>query len=80
MDCKAIQKEIFRFIYGESTADELRKIKAHLDRCGECRAESAMIAEILEQLKHALPDEPVPVGFRERMLARIESVALEEGG
>ena len=80
MDCKAIQQVIFRFIYGESTADELRKIKAHLDRCGECRSESALITEILEKLKGALPDEPVPEGFRERMLARIQAVALEEGG
>jgi anti-sigma factor (TIGR02949 family) len=80
MDCKAIQQVIFRFIYGESSADELRKIKAHLDRCGDCKAEGEVIAEILEKLKGALPDEPVPDGFRERMLARIQAVALEEGG
>lgn len=78
MDCKAIQQVIFRFIYGESSADELRHIKAHLDRCGECRKESEIIAEILERLKGALPDEPVPDGFRERMLARIHAAAAED--
>ena len=80
MDCKAIQQTIFRYIYGETSVDELKRIKAHLDRCGECRAEGEVIAEILEKLKNALPDDPVPEGFRERMLERIQAVALEEGG
>jgi mycothiol system anti-sigma-R factor len=75
MDCKAIQQLIFRYLYGEASVDELRHIKAHLDRCGHCREESDMIAEILEKLKEALPDEEVPDGFKERMLARIRATA-----
>jgi anti-sigma factor (TIGR02949 family) len=73
MDCKMVERVIFRFIYGESDAHELQKMKEHLDRCGQCRKERDIIAEILAQLKQGLPDEPVPEGFRERVLARINN-------
>jgi anti-sigma factor (TIGR02949 family) len=75
MDCKKVQQQIFRFIYGESDEHELRHIKAHLDRCGDCQAESALIADILTQLKDALPDDPVPDGFKERVLQRIHAMS-----
>ncbi len=75
MDCKMVERVIFRFIYGESDAHELKKLKEHLDRCGECRKERDIIADILHQLKIGLPDDPVPDGFRERVLARIEQEA-----
>ena len=78
MDCKAVQNVIFRYLYGESSVDELRHIKAHLDRCRQCRAESDIIADILERLREGLPDEPVPEGFKERMLERILAAAAEE--
>jgi anti-sigma factor (TIGR02949 family) len=71
MDCKMVERVIYRFIYGESDSHELHKMKEHLDRCGECRRERDIIVEILDQLKRGLPDEPVPDGFRERVLKRI---------
>lgn len=74
MDCKKVQQKIYRFIYGESDEHELRQIKAHLDRCGDCMAESALIADILTQLKNGLPDDPVPEGFKERVLERIDAI------
>jgi anti-sigma factor (TIGR02949 family) len=73
MDCKMVERVIYRFIYGESDTHELVKIKEHLERCGECRRERELIEEILEQIKAALPEDPVPAGFRERMLARINN-------
>jgi mycothiol system anti-sigma-R factor len=71
MDCKAIEREIFRFIYGEGDADRLRRIKAHLDVCGHCARERDIITGILAQLKDGYPDDPVPAGLRERVLASI---------
>jgi len=75
MDCKKVQQKIFRFIYGESDEHELRQIKSHLDRCGDCRAESELIADILTQLRNGLPDDPVPDGFKERVLQRINALS-----
>jgi anti-sigma factor (TIGR02949 family) len=75
MDCKMVERVIFRFVYGESDSHELKKMKEHLDRCGECRKQRDIIVEILDQLKRGLPEDPVPEGFRERVLQRIHDEA-----
>ena len=76
MDCKAIEREIFRFIYGEGDAIRLRLIKEHLDKCGHCTRERDIIADILAKLKDGYPDEPLPDGLRERVLAAIHALPL----
>lgn len=77
MDCKMVQQKIYSFIYGESSEHELRKIKEHLERCGDCSKEYALIEDILAQMKSSLPDDPVPDGFRERVLDNIRMLAGE---
>jgi predicted anti-sigma-YlaC factor YlaD len=75
MDCKLVEKKIYQYLYGEGKSYELKKIKEHLDICGRCRKESEIIADILHQLSDGMEDEPVPEGFRERMLRRIQAEA-----
>ncbi len=75
MDCKAIEREIFRFIYGEGDTVRLKRIKDHLDKCGHCRRERDIIADILARLKDGYPDEPLPEGLKERVLAAIAADA-----
>ena len=77
MDCKLVQQKIYRFIYGECDAYELRKIKEHLEVCNQCRQECELIEDILGQLKNGLPEDPVPAGFRDRVLERIHAIADE---
>ena len=73
MDCKKIEKVIFRFVYGECDASELVSIKQHLDKCGGYKKESEIIDEILAQFKNSFEDEPLPDGLRDKVLARIHS-------
>jgi mycothiol system anti-sigma-R factor len=75
MDCKKVEQAIFRFLYGESDAYELKHIKTHLDLCGDCKRESEIIGEILSQLKNCMTDDPVPDGLRERILEKIQAGA-----
>jgi hypothetical protein len=74
MDCKKIQQVIYRFIYGESNTFELRKIKAHLERCQGCEKERLIIEDILVQLRFDATEcnEPCPDGMKERLLDRIK--------
>ena len=72
MDCKKVERAIFRFLYGEADAYELKSIKQHLDRCGHCVRESEIIGEILDQLRNSMTDDPVPDGLRERILEKIQ--------
>lgn len=74
MDCKAVQKVIFRFVYGESDQTELLQVKRHLDRCRECEQERELIGSILDKIKIAASSdnaEDLPTGCRERILAAI---------
>jgi anti-sigma factor (TIGR02949 family) len=75
MDCKAIEREIFRFIYGEGDVVRLQRIKDHLDKCNHCTRERDIITDILAKLKDGYPDEPLPEGLRERILAYIHTAA-----
>lgn len=77
MDCKKVEQAIFRFLYGESDTYELKNIKQHLDRCGDCKHESEIIGEILAQMRNCMTDDPVPDGMRERILAKIQAGADE---
>lgn len=70
-----IEKVIYRFIYGESSTEELRHIKKHLDLCGHCVREKSIIEEILQQLKDGVEEEPLPDGLRDRVLEKIHSEA-----
>ncbi len=74
MDCKKIQQVIYRFIYGESNTIELRKIKAHLERCSSCQEERLIIEEILVQLKTeaTAAKEDCPECVKDRMLDGIK--------
>jgi predicted anti-sigma-YlaC factor YlaD len=71
MDCRNIQRVIYRFIYNESDERELLAVKAHLDKCQTCREEAEAIAGILRRLKGGAQPDPVPEGAKERMLKEI---------
>lgn len=71
MDCRNIQRVIYRFIYNESDERELKAVKAHLDKCHQCREEAETIAGILRRLKSGAEPEPVPEGAKDRMLKEI---------
>jgi predicted anti-sigma-YlaC factor YlaD len=71
MDCKAVQRAIYRFVYGEGDEHELVEMRNHLDRCKECREEQALIDSILAKLHAHATEERcacLPDGCRERML------------
>lgn len=84
MDCKAVQKVIYRFVYGESDSTELLQVKRHLDRCRECEQERALIGDILSRIKDVAESEKsesqaLPEGCRERILSAIhQNLGMQE--
>jgi anti-sigma factor (TIGR02949 family) len=75
MDCRNIQRVIYEFIYDEADERKLMTIKAHLDKCQECREEAEAIAGILRRIKAGAKLDPVPQTARERMLKEIHRKA-----
>jgi anti-sigma factor (TIGR02949 family) len=81
MDCKAVQKVIYRFVYGESDQAELMQVKRHLDRCHECEQERQLIGDILNKIQTIAAQEnteALPHGCRERILGKIHSSLQQE--
>ncbi|MDQ3023244.1 MAG: zf-HC2 domain-containing protein [bacterium] len=75
MDCRNIQRVIYEFIYDEADERKLMTIKAHLDKCKECKEEAEAIAGILRRIKEGAKMEEVPQTARERMLKEIHRKA-----
>jgi len=51
MDCKNIERIIYRYIYKETSDErELVAVKAHLDKCKECREHLLEIRETLPEV------------------------------
>ena len=79
MDCKKIQDVIFNFVYGESSEAELEATRDHLEKCGDCARERAVIERLLSKIKSSDQQEPVSDDVRNRMLNKIKtSLSLEE--
>jgi len=75
MDCRNIQRVIYEFLYGEADERKLVTIKAHLDKCQECKKEAEAIASLLRFIKSGAKTDPVPEGARDRMLKEIHRKA-----
>jgi hypothetical protein len=82
MDCKAVQKVIYRFVYGESDAVELQQIKRHLERCKDCEKERALINDILDRISAGAENdtERMPTDCRNRILAAIHRNMTQPSG
>jgi predicted anti-sigma-YlaC factor YlaD len=82
MDCKAVQKVIYRFVYGESDSTELLQVKRHLDRCRECDTERELISDILSKIRSVAESETseaLPEGCRDRILSAIhKNIAIQD--
>lgn len=72
--CSGMRDRLMDLIEGELTADEHRRIEAHVSQCSECSREVRALRETLEQLR-SLPEPTVPAGrldgFSAAVLRRI---------
>lgn len=65
--CESIRDLLPEFVREELRADEMAAVDAHLETCGECRAEREAIASILT------PIAPLPAGFEQRVLQAVRT-------
>jgi hypothetical protein len=64
-------EELLLDFYGEGTASDRTRVRAHLDQCPECRALDEELRAVLIVVETAPIDEP-PSGFEREMWARVE--------
>ena len=60
-------------LYGEERAAAL----AHLETCGACRREVALLTDAADEIRRLVPEVEPPAGFEDRVVARIAAEAAQ---
>ena len=72
-----IKSLIAPYLLGAVSPDEERTVRAHLASCDECSAEANTVSAGTDALALTVEPIPLPEGFTERVLSRIEQEAPE---
>lgn len=70
--CRNAHQWMLGMLEGGLALEDARALQAHLQSCPRCRATWTALQEV-ERILSAPPLVPVPVGFAERALARLEA-------
>lgn len=73
MDHAKVQAELQAYLDAALPPDRMRAVRAHLERCGACRAELALLREVDETLR-AWPALPEPEGLAARVMEEVRSL------
>ena len=72
MNCDICRERLSPYIEGELEEAQQKEVSDHLAACTACSAQRTALQEMLAQLK-ALPEQPVPSGFRQAVWQKIEA-------
>ncbi|MDQ4027793.1 MAG: anti-sigma factor [Actinomycetota bacterium] len=72
-----IRSLIAPYLVGAVSPDEERTVRAHLVSCDECSVEAGTLSRATDALALTVDPVPLPDGFTERVLARIEKEGPE---
>jgi len=76
-NCDGIRDRLMDLIEGELTADEHRRIEAHLSQCPECSRQIRALRETLARLR-SLPEPAMPDGLLDGFSAAVQRRISEE--
>jgi mycothiol system anti-sigma-R factor len=77
VDCTETVLRIFEFLDGEMSADDCRRMQAHLDECEPCLREYQMDQALKMVIKRSCGCEAAPVELRTTILRRLTTVRIE---
>ncbi len=76
-DCTETVLRIFEFLDGEMSADDCRRMQAHLDDCGPCLREYHVDQALKMVIKRSCGSETAPVELRTTILRRLTMVRID---
>lgn len=74
MACDRMRELAWLEIDGELTDAERAELAAHVEQCADCRAARAAATRVVDGVRRLAPP-PVPIGFAERTIKRLEEAA-----
>ena len=79
-DCSEVLHRIYEYLDGEMSADDVRRVAAHLNECQPCLAEHDLDMALKQVVRRSCAAETAPVAVRMQILQRITMVRLESDG
>jgi mycothiol system anti-sigma-R factor len=76
-DCSATLFRIYEYLDGEMTAEDTRRIAAHLDECGHCLREHNLDLALKELVRRSCQSERAPVQLRAQIMRRITTIQIQ---
>jgi len=77
MECEGIKELLSAFLDGELTEEESSAVRAHLERCPDCRKEIEAFRKV-SALYRDLEDPEPPADLEERVLAEVGGLRVSE--
>ncbi|MFL6080984.1 MAG: mycothiol system anti-sigma-R factor [Ornithinibacter sp.] len=79
-DCSEVLHRIYEYLDGEMSADDVRRVAAHLGECQPCLAEHDLDVALKQVVRRSCLGETAPVAVRMQIMQRISMVRLESEG
>ena len=79
-DCSEVLHRIYEYLDGEMSADDVRRVAAHLNECQPCLAEHDLDVALKQVVRRSCSGESAPPEVRLQILQRISMVRLESEG
>ena len=79
-DCSEVLHRIYEYLDGEMSADDVRRVAAHLNECQPCLAEHDLDVALKQVVRRSCSGETAPMAVRMQIMQRITMVRLESDG
>ena len=76
-DCSEVLHRIYEYLDGEMSADDVRRVAAHLNECQPCLAEHDLDVALKQVVRRSCSGETAPLAVRMQIMQRITMVRLD---
>ena len=78
-DCAEVLARVYEYLDGELGAQDLLKIREHLDDCGRCLRQYDLDVVMKALVRRSCGCDHAPADLRQRILVQISQVRVELG-
>jgi len=79
-DCSEVLHRIFEYLDGEMSADDVRRVAAHLGECQPCLAEHDLERTLKAVIRRSCAQESAPMTLRMSIMQSITVVRFDDRG
>ena len=76
-ECSEALLRVFEYLDGEMTAEDVSRVRAHLDACAECFRQYDLDQMVKMVVKRSCGPRPAPTQLRSSILTRITMIRVE---